>query len=158
MGLMSVHNETYIVFLIERSFNLSISMVGVSIFINGTAFNSASATWGWVGGQSNSTDPSVESAWNLGGENLTVVFGRPLVPASGSEARFAVGELYDEAVKVTSWNNGTVPASLDFTDVHSMGLELLPPIDLYPKTPLVYSAVILLATLGFILLEARRYR
>lgn len=156
--LMSVHNGTYIVFLLERSFNQSLAMAGVAMFFNGTAFDSASAIWGWVAGQNDSTDASVVSVGDLSSETLTVVFGRSMVPALNSEARLAIGELYAEAVRVTSWNNSTRPTGLDYADVPPMGLELLPNIDLYPTTPIVYSAVILIATLGFILLEVRRYR
>ena len=158
MGIMSVHNGTYIVFLIERSFNKSIGMAAVGISFNLTAFDSGNAVWGWVGGQNNSTDAEVSSAGDLTGEELTAVFGRPIVPALNSEVRFGVGQLYEDAVKVTSWNNGTAPTSLNYEEIPAMGLELLPQIDLFPKAPLIYGAVILVATLGFVLMEARRYR
>lgn len=158
MELMSVHNGTYIVFLIERSFNLSIGMASIGIFFNGTAFDSGDAVWGWASGQVNSTDSEVSSSGELNGEELMVVFGRPLVPALNSSVHLGVGQLYDESVKTTSWNNDTAPTSLNYEDLPVMGLELLPPIDLFPKAPIIYSAVILVATLGFVLIEARRYR
>ncbi len=158
MDLMSVHNGTYLVFLLQRPFNASLNVAGASIFVNGTIFNSVNATWGWVGGRNNSTDPSVKSLGSLSGEELTVVFGRPLVPASSSQALFKVGVAYDGGIKVTSWNNGAAATALNYGGVESMGLELLPHLDIFPRTPFVYSAVILAAAVAFIFLEFRRYR
>ncbi len=156
--LLSVHNDTYIVFLFQRSFNLSITMAGVAIFFNGTVFGGEDAVWGWAGGQNGSTDSGVSSAGDLNADELTVVLGRPLVPSVNSKPRLEIGQLYDQSVRATSWNNDTMPTTLNVEELGVMGLELLPPIDLFPKAPLIYSAVILVATLGFVLLEARRYR
>ncbi len=158
MHLLSVHNGTYLVLLIRRAFNASLDKAGVSVRLNGTVFNSQTDIWGWVGGQNNSTDPNVNSEGILTGQTLTVIFGRPLLPTSGSGARLNIGVAYDDAVKITSWNNGTAATTLRYDGIDSMGLELLPHIDLFPKTPFVYSGVLLVALAAFILLEARRYR
>ncbi len=157
MDLMSVHNGTYLVLMIQRLFNTSLDKAGVSIYLNGTVFKSSTDIWGWVGDQNNSTDPNVKSAGTLTGGTLMVVFGRPLVLTSGSAARLEIGVAYDDGVKVTSWNNGTAATSLNYDGVESMGLELLPHLDIFPKTPFVYSAVLLVAVVAFILLEVRRY-
>ncbi len=87
-----------------------------------------------------------------------MVFGRPVAPASGSEARFDIGVAYEDAIKVTSWNNGTAATALNYDGVESMGLELLPHLDIFPKTPFVYATVLLAGTAVFVLLEFRRYR
>ncbi len=158
MDLMSVHNGTYFVLLVQRSFNTSLSNAGVSLFLNGTLFDTSNAIWGWVGGQNNSTDLDVKSAGVLTGGELTVVFGRPLVPASGFEARLSIGVAYDDAIKVTSWNNGTAASTLNYDGVESMGLELLPHLDIFPRPPFVYATVLLAGALVFIFLEFRRYR
>ncbi len=157
MEVMTVHNADYAVFLVARPFNSSLDMAGVAIYFSGSAFNSPSAVWGWSNGHGDSTDPDVVSDGKLEGEELVVAFGRPLVPSTGSQASFEIGVLYDDAVKVTSWNNGTSPTLLDFSDISSSGLEFLPPIDLYPKTPMVYSAVILTGTLAIVVIETRRH-
>ncbi len=157
MEVMTVHNADYAVFLVARPFNSSLDMTGVAIYFNGSAFNSPSSVWGWSNGHSDSTDPDVASDGKLEDGELTVAFGRPLTPSTGSQARFEIGVLYDEAVKITSWNNGTSPTVLDFSEVPSVGLEFLAPIDLYPKTPMVYSAVILAGTLAIVVVEIRRY-
>ncbi len=156
--LMTVHNGTYWVLLAERPFTTSLTDAGVSLFLNGTLFNSPNGIWGWVGGQNNSTDPNVVSQGTLTGGNLAVVFGRPVAPASGSEARFDIGVAYEDAIKVTSWNNGTAATALNYDGVESMGLELLPHLDIFPKTPFVYATVLLAGTAVFVLLEFRRYR
>ncbi len=154
--LMSVHNGTYWVSLAERPFNSSLNNAGVSLFLNGTLLNSSNAVLGWVGGKNNSTDPLVSASGTLSGGDLTVVFGRPLSPASG--ARFGIGVAYDDAIKVTSWNNGTAATSLNYSMIVSMGLEFLPHLDIFPKTPFVYGAVLIAGALGFVLMEFRRYR
>ncbi len=156
--LMSVHNGTYWVLLAERPFNTSLTSAGLSLFLNGTLFDTSNAVWGWVGGENNSTDPNVVSQGALRGEDLTVIFGRPLTPTSGSEARFDIGIAYDDAIKVTSWNNGTAATALNYDDVESMGLELLPHLDIFPKTPFIYATVLLAGTAAFVFLEFRRYR
>ena len=154
--LMTVHNGTYWVLLAERSFNTSLNNAGVSLFLNGTLFNTSDAIWGWVGGRNNSTDPYVTSEGILTGEELTVIFGRPLAPASG--ANFNIGVAYDDAIKITSWNNGTAATALSYDGLDSMGLELLPHLDIFPRTPFIYATVLLVAAVGFIVLEFRRYR
>jgi len=158
MDLMTVHNGTYLVLLAQRNFNGSLNNAGVSIYFNGTVFNSSTDIWGWVGGQNNSTDPGVNSTGTLTGGVLTVVFGRLLVPTAGSTARLNIGVAYDDALKVASWNNGTAATRLNYDGVGSMGLELLPRLDIFPKTPLVYAGVLLAGAVAFTLLEFRRYR
>ncbi len=158
MDLMSVHNGTYLVLMAQRDFNASLNKAGVSIYFNGTVFNSSTGIWGWVGGQNNSTDTSVKSTGSLAGGVLTVVFGRLLVPAAGSTARLNIGVAYDDGIKITSWNNGTAATRLDYNGVGSMGLELLPYLNIFPKTPFVYATVLLAGAVAFIVLEFRRYR
>ena len=158
MDLMSVHNETYLVLLAQRDFSASLNKAGVSIYFNGTVFNSSTDIWGWVGGQNNSTDPSVKSAGTLTGGVLTVVVGRLLAEAAGSTARLNIGVAYDDGIKVASWNNGTAATQLNYDGVGSMGLELLPHLDIFPRTPFVYATVLLAGAVAFILLEFRRFR
>lgn len=158
MDLMSVHNGTYIILMAQRDFNASLNNAGVSIYFNGTVFNSSTDIWGWVGGQNNSTDPSVKSAGTLTGGVLTVVFGRLMVPAAGPTARLNIGVAYDDGLKVASWNNGTTATRLNYDGVEPMGLELLPHLDIFPRTPFVYAVVLLAGAVTFALLEFRRYR
>ncbi len=154
--LMSVHNGTFWVLLAERPFNTSIANAGMSLFLNGTIVGGSDEIWGWVGGQNNSTDPNVVSQGTLENGELDVVFGRSLTPSTGT--RFGIGVAYDGALKVTSWNNGTAATVLSYDGIDSMGLELLPHLDIFPRTPFVYGLVLLAATAAFIMLEFRRYR
>jgi len=57
---------------------------------------------------------------------------------------------------VTSWSDGASIDVIDFEGLQHMGLELLPTVDEFPKGPYVYSAVLLVAAVGFVLIELRR--
>ncbi len=153
VNVMSVHNNTYAVILVERSFNKSLSMAGVAL-----DFNESSMIWAWVGGQQFLVNcHHVESEASVNDGMLTVVFGRPLA-AEGSPITLEDNEPFSGFVKVMTWDNGSALGSISFANAPSFGFELLPYIDTYPKAPLVYSAVILVAGLGFIFIEVRKYR
>lgn len=153
VNVMSVHNNTYAVILVERSFNNSLSMAGVAL-----DFNQSSMIWAWVGGQQVLVNcHHVESNASVNDGMLTVVFGRPLA-AEGSPITLEDNEPFSGFVKVMTWDNGSALGSIGFASAPTFGFELLPYIDTYPKAPFVYSAVILVAGLGFIFIEVRKYR
>ena len=153
VNVMSVHNNTYVVVLVERSFNTSLNRAGVAL-----DFNKSSMVWARVGGQQILVNcHHVESRASVRDGMLTVVFGRPLA-ANGSEIGFRDGAPFSDFVRVTTWDNGSALSSINLESGPAFGLELLPYIDSYPKAPIVYSAVILIAAFGFILVEARKYR
>lgn len=153
VNVMSVHNNTYVAVLIERDFNLSIDKAGVAL-----NFNESSAIWAWVAGQQSLVnDHHVKSMASLNDGMLTVVFGRPLA-SDGSEIAFKDDTPFSDFVSVITWDNGSALSAISFTNAPTFGLELLPYIDTTPKAPIIYSAVILVAGLGFVFLEARKYR
>lgn len=153
VNVMSVHNNTYVVILVQRELNTSLSRAGVAL-----SFNMSSVVWAWIAGQQALiNDHHVRSMGSLDSNVLTVVFGRPLAP-DGSGIAFKDDTPFSDFVKVITWNNGSAFGSISFGSAPTFGLELLPYIDSYPKPPLVYSAVILIAGFGFIFLEMRKYR
>ena len=150
---MSVHNNTYVVILIQRELNTSLSRVGVAL-----TFNASRVVWAWMGGQQSLVnDHHVKSQGSLNNGILTVVFGRPL-GAEGAGIEFKDEQPYSDLCKVITWTNGSAPSSISFDIAPTFGLELLPYINNYPTEPLLYSAVILVGGLGFIFLEVRKHR
>lgn len=153
VNVMSVHNNTYMVVLVERNFNASLSRAGVAL-----DFNMSSMVWAWVAGQQLLVNcHHVKSVASVDGGMLTVVFGRPLA-ANGSEIGFADGQPFSDFVRVSTWDNGSALGSINLESGPAFGLELLPYIDNYPTAPIAYSAVILAAGLGFVFIETRKYR
>lgn len=153
VNVMSVHNNTYVVILVERSYNSSLDRAGVAL-----GFNKSSVIWAWGAGQQYLVnDHHVKSSASLSGGMLTVVFGRPLA-ANGSEIGFVDNAPFSDFVRVITWDNGAAPSSVNFQGAPEFGFELLPYFDTTPKAPIVYSAVILVAGLGFVFLELKKYR
>jgi hypothetical protein len=153
INLMSVHNNTYVVILVQREMNTSLNRSGVAL-----DFNASQAVWAWVAGQQILiNDIHVESMASLNNETLTVAFGRP-IHSNGSGIEFNDETPYSGFVKVVTWDNASELSSISFSRAPTLGLELLPYITPYPTPPLLYSTVILLAGFGFVLLEARKYR
>ncbi len=153
VNAMSVHNNTYVIILFQRGLNTSLSRAGVAL-----SFNASSVVWAWVAGkQALINDHHVRSMGSLNDGVLTVVFGRPLA-SDGPGIAFKDGTPFSGFVKVITWDNGSAFSSISFGGAPAFGLELLPYVESYPKPPLVYSAVILIAGLGFIFLEMRKYR
>lgn len=153
LNIMSVHNNTYVVILLERQFNISFDRAGVAL-----DFNKSGSVWAWVAGsQFLINDHHVKSSADLHDDTLTVVFGRPLA-AEGSEVEFKDNTPYSGFVAAISWDNGSALSSISFKMAPSFGLELLPYLNSYPTQPLVYSSVILGAGSAFIFIEVRRYR
>jgi len=157
VSVMSVHNETHVLFLLQREVNASSDRVGVLIAFEGAGVNGSDAVWAWVGGQSVTipTDPNVESNAALTAGQFVVVFGRAFTSDVGVSLN--VGIPYDDFFKVASWSDGSSLSTIDLENLKHMGLELLPKLDVYPKSPFVYSAVLLVAAFGFIWLESKRY-
>ena len=153
VNVMSVHNNTYVVILVERDFNASLDRAGVAL-----SFNSSSMIWARIGDQQVLINcHHVESAASLNDGMLTVVFGRPLT-SNGSKVAFEDNIPFSGFVKAITWDNGSALGSISFENAPTFGLELLPYINSYPTAPLVYAVVILIAGLGFIFIEARKYR
>ncbi len=157
MEVMSIHNDSYIVILVERPFSATADQAGVAIAFESTVTNSSDVVWAWVAEKNNSTDPAVVSMGILTGETLTVTFGRQ-VSGQGLLFKLEIGVPYEDGVHVASWSNGTALNLLDLEAAPGLGLELLPHLDLYPKAPFAYSAILVGATLTFVFLETRRYR
>lgn len=153
VNLMSVHNNTYVLILIQRALNTSLDKAGVAL-----SFNSSAVVWAWVAGQQELiNDHHVRSAVDLHDGMLTVVFGRSL-QADSSDIEIKDNTPYSDMVKVISWDNGSSLSSISFEGAPTFGLELIPYFDHYPKLPILYSAVILVAAFGFIITEVRKYR
>lgn len=159
MALMSVNNGTYIVFLIEREIDTSIDRVGVLIAFEGAGVDGSDEVWAWMGGQKVlPEDEGVRTDSSPADSELLVVFGRSIAPNSGSGVSFEVGKPEEGFLKTTSWTDGSHPNSIDPEALEHLSFELLPPIDLYPKAPIVYSIILVVAAFGFILAEYRRHR
>lgn len=153
--LMAIHNSTYLVILIERSLNSSLNSAGVVLHFS---LQNASTMWEWISGQQILVnDHHVTSAYSLSDGKLTVVFGAP-ISANGSDVGFRVGVPFPSFLKVITWDNGTVPSSVNFSNVPALGLELLPFPSPHPIRLDVYAIVILTAGLAFIYLEIIKYR
>lgn len=158
MKLMSVNNGTYIIFFMEREISTSIDKVGVLIAFEGAGGNDSDEVWAWMGGQKVSpADQGVRTDSLLADSELLVVFGRSIAPGSGSVASFEVGKPEEGFLKATSWTDGSDPSSIDVEALEHLSFELLPPLDLYPKAPIVYSIVFVVAAFSFILAEYRRH-
>ncbi len=159
MNIMSIHNSTSILFLIQRAYDASVPFekAGALVAFEGAAGNDTDLIWAWeaTGGLS-TTDAGVFASANLSGSELTIVFGRAL-NSSGSPFVSTPGTQYEGFVKIASWDNGQPASSVDLEELTHLNLELLPPIDLYPKAPIVYSAVLLIGAMLFVYAEFRRY-
>ena len=153
VNVMSVHNNTYVVILVQRELNTSLSRAGVAL-----SFNMSSVVWAWIAGQQSLiSDHHVRSMGLLNNSVLTVVFGRPL-GSDGSGIEFKDNTPISDLVKVITWDNGSSLSSIGFEESPAFGLELIPYFDQYPKLPILYSAVILVAAFGFIIMEVRKYK
>lgn len=159
MNIMSIHNSTYLLFLIQRAYEAGVPFekAGALVAFEGAAGNDTDLVWGWVttGGLS-TADTGVYASANLSDSELTIVFGRAL-NSSGSPFAFTLGTQYEGFVKIASWDNGQPVSSVDLEELTHLNLELLPPIDPYPKAPIVYSAVLLVGASVFVYSEFRRY-
>ncbi len=157
-SVMTVHNETYIVFLIQRVINNSVDRAGALIAFEGVGVNKSDVVWAWVGGKNVSPrEQGVSSDYALTGGELTVVFGRALNSTTSAIA-LSVGKPYDDFVKITSWSTGVKLDSIDLDSLVHLNFELLPHLNVYPTAPLGYSALLLAVTLGFVWEESRKYR
>jgi hypothetical protein len=153
MTLMSVNNSTYAVFLVSRTLN-STEGSGVVIAFEGAGINGSDDAWSIIDGkQVTPLDPSVKTRSSIEHGKFTATFGREL--ESGKFA-MKVGATYDSFVKATSWNNGTSLDSINLDSLKHWDLELLPPIDEYPKLPIEISAALVGTTAIFIVYETRR--
>lgn len=159
MNIMSIHNSTYLIFLIQRAYGAGVPFekAGALVAFEGAAGNDTDLVWAWAAtGGLYTTDAGVFTSANLSGSELTIVFGRAL-NSSGSPFAFMPGNQYEEFVKVASWDNGQPASGVDLEELTHLNLELLPPIDLYPKAPIVYSAVLLIGAMVFVYAEFRGY-
>ena len=153
MTLRSINNGTYAVFLISRSLD-SIDKSGMIMAFEGAGVNGSDDVWSLINGkQTTPLDPNVRIRSVIEQGKFTVTFGRGL---ENGNFVMKVGEQYNSFVKATSWNNGTSLDSIDLDSLKHWNFEILPPIDEYPKLPIVVSAVLLGATTIFIIYEIRR--
>ena len=156
VNLMSINNGSYLVIMVQRGLNTSLGMAGVAIRFGAEDFNITTTVWAWARGQS-LNDSSIGTASVLDAGVLTVVLGGRLA-AGGPGIPLKIGTPYDSFVRIATWDNGSSLGSVDLQGINPIGLELVPYIDYYPKTPLVYSGVILVAGLSFIFLEVRKHQ
>ena len=88
VNVMSVHNDTYVAFLIQRPVNTSVSQVGVGVAIafEGAGANGSDDVWAWMNGSLVlPVDSGVVARSKLGQGDFAIVFGRALVvPAGGA--------------------------------------------------------------------------
>lgn len=154
--LMSINNGTYFLILVQTEFNGSLDKAGIALSFAPPNSNGTTELWSWTKNQF--IGPAdVKSAGELSASTLSVVFGAP-TKSSDSRVGLAIGTPYADLVKVSTWANGAGPQSPTFEDSNPIGFELVPYMDHYPKAPLFYSAVILVAGVGFLFLEDRKYR
>ncbi len=152
INLMSVHNDTYFVILVQADLNTSFSQDGVAISF------APGVIWAWVAGRETLVnDSGVQSAANLTSGTLVVTFGKA-INANGTGLSVKDDTPYPDFMRVVAWSNGSSLGSISFNSVPPLGFELLHFFDNYPTAPLVYAGVILAAGLGFIVFEARKYR
>jgi hypothetical protein len=158
INLMSIHNETYLMILAESEVNSSFSNDGVAIsFMSEESNRSMAVDWVWVGGRGEAVNGSaVLSVGVLNGSELVVVFGSA-ISSIGNGIGLKVGEPYNDFMRVLFWDNGVIPTPMELSGAPPIGLELIPYIDHYPKLPILYSVVILISGIGFIIMEARKY-
>lgn len=153
MTLQSVNNGTYVVFLVNRSLD-SVDKSGVTIAFEGVGVNGSDDIWSIVDGkQETPLDSTVKARSSFADGKFTATFDREL-----AEGNFILkpGVQYNDFVKSTSWNNGTNLDTIDFDSLKHWDFELLPPIDEYPKLPIIISAVFLGITAIFIIYEIRK--
>lgn len=152
VDMMSVHNDTLILIMVEMDINASIDKVGVAL-----SFNTSRVVWAWIGGKEFLVnDHDVKTMMSLKNQTLTLVFARELA-YNDSTIQFKVGVPLPNFLSVIAWENGSALSQISFKDAPTLGLELLPYMDLYPKAPIVYSAIILIAGLGFVIDEIRKH-
>ncbi len=157
LNLMSINNVSFLIIMVQRGLNSSLNAAGVAIRFGAEDFNVSTTIWAWGEGRSlNGSAIGAVSALDAG--TLTVVLGSRISVAGGPGIPLKIGTPYDSFVRIATWSNGSNLGSIDFQGIKPVGLELVPYVDHYPKTPLVYSGVILVAGFGFIFLEVRKYR
>jgi len=153
MTLRSVNNGTYVIFLINRSLD-TIDKSGVTIAFEGVGVNGSDDIWSIIdGNQKTPLDPTVNARSSFADGKFTATFGREL-----EDGNFVLkpGVQYNSFVKSTSWNNGTNLDAIDFDSLKHWDFELLPPIDEYPKLPIIISVIFLGVTAIFIVYEIRK--
>ncbi|MDV3277188.1 MAG: ATP-dependent Clp protease proteolytic subunit [Nitrososphaerales archaeon] len=152
INLMSVHNDTYFVILVQARLNASLGRDGVAISF------SPGVIWAWVAGKETLVnDTGVRSAANLTSGTLVVTFGKT-INANGTGLSVKDDTPYPDFIRVLAWSNGSSISSIRFNGASPLGFELLHFFDNYPKAALVYAGVIVAAGIGFIVMEARWYR
>ncbi len=152
INIMSVHNDTFFVILVQTDLNASLDKVGVAISF------APGVIWASVAGKETLVnDSGVISEANLTSGNLVVTFGKA-INASGTGLSVKDDTPYPDFVRVVAWSNGSSLSSISFSEASPLGFELLHFIDDHPTAPLIYAGVILAAGIGFILAEVRRYR
>lgn len=153
MTLRSVNNGTYVIFLVSRPLD-SIDKSGVILAFEGAGVNGSDDVWSLTNGKQATPidlDVKIRSALEKG--KFTATFGRGL---ENGNFVMKIGQQYNSFVKATSWNNSTSLDSIDLDSLKHWDFELLPPIDEYPKLPIVISAILLGTTAIFIACEIRR--
>lgn len=158
MSVMTIHNGTYILFMIQRDLNTSINNTGVLIAFEKAGANESDVIWAWISGKTFSpSDPTLKTNYSVIDNKLIVVFGREL-NSTNTAFQLAIGEQYRDFIKLTSWTNTTNLESINIEELDHINLELLPYLDVYPKSSIIYSIILLLGTIGFLWLEIRRYK
>lgn len=152
INIMSVHNDTFFVILVQTDLNTSLNRNGIAIsFASGVIWASVAGREVLV------NDSGVLSEANVTSGNLIVTFGKA-INASGTGLSVKDDTAYPDFVRVVAWSNGSSLSSISFSGTAPMGFELLHFVDNYPTAPLIYAGVILAAGIGFVVVEARKYR
>lgn len=154
--MMSVHNETHIEFLVVVDVNASAGQLGLALAFEGGGAGGSDDVWVWDETGAIAT-AGVETAALRSGDKLLVAFLRAMESSEGG-VQLAEGVQYEGLVKVAMWQDGSGLSSLDLESIPHLDLELLPPIDLFPKAPILYSAVLLVGAFGMTYIETRRHR
>ena len=153
--LMSVNNGTYFVVFVQADFNASFDRASVSLLVSPTNDSDTVHSWTWTGNHFVGNG-DVRANGGLSNGVMRVTFGSPIASVVGPHLRMGIP--YDDLMKLAISRNSSSPASVNFADSMSFGFELVPYIDHYPKIPLLYSAVIIVAGLFFLFLEDRKHR
>lgn len=152
INLMSVHNDTYFVIQAQANLNASPRQDGIAISF------APGVVWAWVAGEEIlANDSGVRSAANLTSGTLVVTFGKN-INANGTGLSVKDDTPYADFMRVVAWGNGRPLGLNSFNGTSPLGFELLHFIDNYSTVPLIYAGVILAAGIGFVAVEARKYR
>ncbi len=150
---LSANNGTYFLILVQTSVKGTADSAVVALRLASMASNRTSQLWFW----SSMGSGGAMAIGEVTDENAAIVFGAPLNPGNpGIELK--VGAPYHDLIELDRSGNSSDPATLSFAHSVPFSFELVPYMDHYPKIPLVYSAIIVVVGVWFIIAEDRKHR